>query len=325
MSDQSDEFLNALAGAHLQEDERLILCGFPGDPNTAGVHAWKPKPWRPGREIVINDRDNGYVTVGAFKRAGDGSFRRRTDCFSAGLAFMIDDIGTKITHEMMAGAPAPSAIVETSEGNFQWWYFLHPERDVSVFDNLIYTFIKDKLKGLPDPGMAGVTRVGRIPGFRNCKPTANNWLVTARELTPGLRYKTNVLMDKFGLKPGSRKVFNASKLRSEQAEVNVANFRIAVNWLNTNHFLKNKNKDASGWREIQCPWIDNHTNRADNGAAIREPAPENDYYGAFRCHHGGCIDKGWSELTDYIADNSERSSNEANDRDSGDLPEWMPK
>ena len=38
----------------------------------------------------------------------------------------------------------------------------------------------------------------------------------------------------------------------------------------------------------------------DNGAAIREPAAENDYHGAFRCHHGHCAANGWANLTEWV-------------------------
>jgi hypothetical protein len=68
-----------------------------------------------------------------------------------------------------------------------------------------------------------------------------------------------------------------------------------------------------GWIDIVCPWTDEHTDGADTGAAVRPPAPENEYTGAFRCHHshGGRI-KRWHDLTDWIADNHEFALDNAN-------------
>jgi len=66
--------------------------------------------------------------------------------------------------------------------------------------------------------------------------------------------------------------------------------------------LKRSHPDPSGWTEISCPWVDEHTNAANNGAGIREPAPENSYFGSFVCHHGSHIDRGWRELTDWVAE-----------------------
>jgi hypothetical protein len=48
----AEAFLTALAscGGGMPAEERLILCGFVGDPGTAGRHAWRPKPYKPGNE-----------------------------------------------------------------------------------------------------------------------------------------------------------------------------------------------------------------------------------------------------------------------------------
>lgn len=303
MSD-AERFLNALAGA-LPEDERLILCGFMGDPETAGVHAWRPRPWRPGRDIVIDERANGYVTVGSFRRAGDGSFRRRTETFAGGLALMVDDVNTKVPLASMLDAQGaalltPSAAVETSPGNFQWWYFLRePERDMSRFDGVIRAFISGKLLG-NDPGMSGVTRVGRIPAFVNGKARHNGWVCKLRELHEH-RYTVDQLLEAFKLTINGRRI-NREQLPTEEAIERNRMYAGVFKFLAQRNMLKKREPDPSGWCEMTCPWVADHTTGADTGAAIREPAPENDYYGAFRCHHGHCADKGWAELTEWVND-----------------------
>ena len=45
---------------------------------------------------------------------------------------------------------------------------------------------------------------------------------------------------------------------------------------------------GDGWHAITCPWVHEHTNGIDSGTAYREPAPENNMVGAFKCHHGHC-------------------------------------
>lgn len=294
----SSEFLSALCG-ELPEDERMILCGFAGDPMTAGPTAWKPRPWAPGRELGMPEAWNGYVTVASFGRAGDGSFRRRTETFAAGRALMVDDIGTKVDPELVKGLP-PSAVVETSPDNFQWWYFLSaPERDAARFDGVIRAFIGGKLLGA-DPGMSGVTRVGRIPGYVNGKQKYEGWRVELRSLTND-RYSTQELLDGFGLQINGRRI-TRDKLPTEEALERNRAFSAAYKFLLQRRMLKRQEPDPSGWTEMTCPWVGDHTNSADTGAAIREPAAENDFYGAFRCHHGHCADKGWAELTDWISE-----------------------
>lgn len=319
MSD-ADRFLLALAG-ELPEDERLILCGFSGDPETAGPSAWRPRPWRPGRDIVLNENDNAYVTVGSFLRAGDGSFRRRTETFAAGRALMVDDVGTKVTRESMEGAPPPSAIVETSPGNEQWWYFLkRPEEDMARFDALIRAFIAGKLLGA-DPGMSGVTRVGRIPGFLNAKAkyrtedSPRGFRVALRALCDE-RYSVDDLLLAFKLKLNGRRETRTKLVTEEAIERNRA-FTPIYRFLASRGMLKRDAPDPSGWTEMTCPFIDHHTGRADTGAAIREPSPENDYYGAFRCHHGHCIDKGWADLTEWVNETAAESLERAAEQDRG--------
>lgn len=320
---QGAEFLDALAG-QMPEDERLIMCGFVGDPNRADPTSWKPRPWRPGRDMPMDPANmNGYVTVSSFRRAGDMSFRRRAETFAAGLALMVDDVGTKVNPSVVEKV-RPSAIVETSPGNFQYWYFLHtPERDRERFDGVIRAFISGKLLGA-DPGMSGVTRVGRIPGFLNAKAAyvteANQrgWRVKLHELT-GIDYSTGELLERFDLHINGRRV-HREILRTEEALERNRSFMTMYKYLDHRAMLKKSEPDPSGWSEMTCPWVDGHTAGADTGAAIREPSEENGWYGAFRCHHGHCIDRGWSELTDWINETAAQELEDASNQGDENAP-----
>lgn len=284
----------------------MILCAFVGDPNTAGTHAWRPRPWKPGNEIVISEKANGYTTCASFKKADDGTFRRRQDTFGAGLALMVDDIGTKV--QAKDGWPKASVEIETSPGNFQWWYLLSERcTDIVTFDGVIRAFIEGELNS-NDPGMAGVNRVGRLPGFINGKPKYERdgkpWICAMRVFEPERRYSINELLRAFNLRITSSKYAGAkTKIVTEESHLRNKAWTVAYKWLRSHSMIKAKGgrPDKSGWIEIRCPWVDDHTDRADTGAAIREPAAENDYYGAFQCHHGHCKEKTWRELTEWIA------------------------
>lgn len=294
---EAKEFLCALAPS-LPEDERIILCAFPGDPHLAEPRSWRPKPWRPGTKIALPSSWNVYTTISSFRAAPDGSWRRRKDLFAAGQALMVDDVGTKVAPE--AVSVEASAIIETSPGNCQHWYFLDPpEGDVARFDALIRSFIDGKLLG-QDPGMAGVTRVGRLPGFRNGKPAYGGFttrLVALRER----RFALEDLLTAFGLQLRGRQVgipavATEESLRRNRAFVDIFNF------LKARDMLKRDEPDLGGWTEMTCPWVGEHTGAADNGAAIREPSPENGYWGAFRCHHGSHTGKAWRDLCEWVAE-----------------------
>lgn len=297
--DDSEHFLTALARG-IEPEERLILCGFRGDPNTVAPTAWRPRPWAPGREVPFVAKDNAYVTVSAFGRAPDRSYRRRGDLFGAGLALMVDDVGTKVPRETVEKMP-PSARIETSPGNEQWWYFLdRPMRDRENFDAIIRAFISGKLLGA-DPGMSGVTRVGRLPGFVNGKEKYGGFTTILHALDPERRFSEADLLAGFAIeKKGKQRLRAVLTDKTQEAERRRA-FLLVYDALSAARAFKRPEPDPSGWIEMRCPWVDEHTAGADTGAAIREPAEENGYYGAFRCHHGHCADRGWADLTDRIA------------------------
>lgn len=307
MTVDATRFLDVLAKG-MSKEERLILCGFRGDPDEAPFNAWRPRPWKPGAEIPFNERFNVYCTVSSFGRVADGGFRRRGDVFRSGLALMVDDVGTKVDASIVK-ALAPTAIIETSPDNFQYWYVLkHPVKDQEKFDGVIRSFIAGKLLG-SDPGMAGVTRVGRLPGYRNAKPKYGGKFITKLIDLDNKRFFTvEQLFKAFKLKAvgqpaGPRLVPNDIAIKRIKV------FRDFERFLERRKMFKRGKYDQSGWREMHCPWKDEHTNGADTGAAIRLPNIENGHNGAFRCHHGSHKDRHWKDLTDWI---SETSAEEVN-------------
>lgn len=315
----AEKFLRALAD-RLPDDERLILCGFVGDPGAAPYHAWRPKPWRPKSEIVLNEKGNGYVSVASFRKSDDETFRRREEFFAAGRALMVDDVRTKVELSAVKDV-RPSAIIETSPGNEQWWYFFaEPQRDLSKFDGLIAAFLAQKLLGKPDPGMGGVTRVGRLPGFVNGKPSAKGWVTKMKEFDPRLRYWPDQLMKGFKIEyVGFKEFWPPRRVDLKEVKVNANLFAVAYRWMIDAGMVKGvtsqKNWDAfdsSGWVDVHCPWTEEHTGAIDNGAAVRRPHADNNYFGAFKCHHGNCIGRGWSDLASFVSNQAIEELDAAN-------------
>jgi len=283
------------------DNERIILCGFRGDPKAVDKALWRPVAWD-GGAIGFEPEDNVYATVSGFRRAPDGSWRRRGELFGAGRALMVDDVGTKVPREVVAGR-VPTYIVETSEGNEQWWYILaEPERDSVRLDALIRAFIAGPLEGR-DPGMSGVTRVGRLPGFTNGKPSAKGW--RTRLLDGGdasLRWSIEDLLLAFDMKLHGRREPLPYRAIPPDGPDRLAAFNDIRRFLYRSKMIKRIEPDAAGWTNVLCPWADGHSDGDPRGAAIREPSPENQWYGAFRCHHGHCAGRGWRELTEYVGE-----------------------
>lgn len=296
-----ERFLAALAN-DMPEAERLIVCGFPGDPNAVDKTAWRPRPWKPGTEVPLGWQCNGYVTCASFRRADDRTWRRRGALFAAARGFMVDDVGTKVDWKVL-DCLRPTALVETSPANFQAWYLLaEPLRDAAKYDAIIRAFIADKLAA-DDPGMAGITRVGRLPDFINGKPKyGGDFRVKLHELDPARRYDSGEIVRAFGLELIGKRasLTDAARLLPADIPVRVESFISVRRYLARRGMLKRDAADAGGWTEMTCPWTGDHTNREDNGAAICEPNPNNGFYGGFQCHHGHCTHKTWRDLTDYV-------------------------
>lgn len=293
MSD-SEAFLLALGGSFVNNKQPLILCAFDGDPNDTSPKSWRPIPWWPENPLPQQDQ-NGYVTISTFRKAADGTHRRQTQYFKRGLCFFVDDVGTKVDPKLVENLP-PSASVETSPGNFQYYYFLSDADAKITFDTAIKSFIDQKLLG-DDSGMNGVNRVGRIPGYLNMKPKHNNFRVQLRDARLDLRYTVKEVIRGLNIELRERR----RPARLKKSYDKNTDFPEFLSMMRRLKMLKHERSNEGGWIECRCPWLDNHTDRADNGAAISFPSPENDYQGGFRCHHGHCNELGWSDLTDYLS------------------------
>lgn len=134
-----------------------------------------------------------------------GATTRSNATFESLWAIVIDDVGTSAGsnldldgHRMFL--PEPTAIIETSENNFQWLYALAaPEPDIA---KISAAFAALKLHPLLGPGFkdtADLTHYFRLPGGVNPKPGKESFSTTCRELDLGNRYEFDQLMAAFGI------------------------------------------------------------------------------------------------------------------------------
>lgn len=312
-------FLERLAAATggCPPTERLILQSLPGDPGTAADNAWRPRPWRPGDDLPTGcARNNGYVAISSFGRAPDGSWRRQKALFARGRMIMIDDVGTKVPREKAAVLPPTWKVLTSAvEGvrNEQWIYLLKggaTERELmdSVLDGLVAQALAPQ--DMKDPGMKGVTRVARIPGFINGKPKYGGafrvrWLKGPEgffeEELEGPLYTLAQIRDAFDLKASQFKPQDRSavKVPREELAARMAAFNTQMSIAKKLGLLDNGKRNAGGWQRVRCPWEHEHSSSKD-GADIREPSTENDFHGAFKCFHGHCDGRGWREFTEVV-------------------------
>lgn len=297
------EFLNAMY-THAPEGSRIMACQFRGDPNADIRGKWRA--WPITSITQLDDGANVYLAVSSMQKNKRGEFRRRKENFACALLLMIDDIGSgpgsKFPLKLLSALP-PTALIETSPHNHQAVYmFDRPVLDQKIFEALINGFITKQFLG-KDTGMAGINRVFRPPFGINGKPKYEGWKVKMVRWYPTNRYSPQAIAQAFGIDLEAQM---RGRVRHNATVGKADGIRIFVSVrqaLRDAGMLKRSEPDMAGWQDIVCPWTAGHTGAADNGAAIREPAEENDWIGAFRCHHGSCEGRGWRDLTDWLAEN----------------------
>lgn len=297
------ERLAALSGG-CTPAERFIMQVLPGDPGDAKDTAWRPRAWRPGDPLPASpERTNGYVAVSTFGRAPDNSWRRQKALFASIRCIMIDDVGTKVDAANASRLP-PTWRVLTSPGNEQWIYVLRggsSKRELA--DAIIAALVDQALlpKDEKDPGMKGVTRVARVPGFINGKakyggafrvewPQRDGPLYTLDEIREGYALEIRERRQTVHVRPDDPAVRDSMTLFDQYLDV--ARYY---------GLIEDRIPNMAQWLKVSCPWEDSHSN-SKGGADLRYPAIENGYHGAFKCHHGHCEDRGWREYTDYLDD-----------------------
>lgn len=302
-------FTETQAGTH------TVTCAFAGDPYTedAGSRATKwgagSRPWWPGRLVPdVFLRLNAYSCVSSFRPDPETGRRyRRKQHFAAMHAVMIDDIGTKVPLENLK--LKPSALIETSPGNFQAYLFLSQDsftRNRTTCEALVDSMVAAGLTlDGKDPGMKGVTRFGRLPCGINAKEKYIKLLGTAFpvhcvEFEPHLRYSLADIALAYGLaltSPTSereRRTIPAAAALSAAEEA----FEAVLQFFKDLEMYRGKN--SGGWHEVQCPWEDDHTSITATGTALSGPTEENDWGGGFHCCHGHCEGKGIREVWEWI-------------------------
>lgn len=298
------------------DDGRVMACQFRGDPYQDVKGKWRAR--------VLNDPSmidpgaNVYLCVSAMGPNERGEWRRRKVNFRGGLLLMVDDVGTgpgsKFPVDALANVP-PSVMVETSPENFQAVYlFDEAEQDPEKFDALIRAFIDQQFLE-KDTGMAGVNRVFRPPVGVNGKPKYGGWQCRGAQWNLDQRWNVDALAAAFGLTLVVGRPFRPADAFLKAAQgPRIRAFVEARTMMRRAGMLKRETVDRSGWQDVVCPWVENHTGAADTGAAIREPDADNGWHGGFRCHHGGCDGKGWRALTDWLAEESEVVLERVNER-----------
>ena len=186
-----------------------------------------------------------------------------------------------------AAQAEPSAIIETSPGNQQWFYRLtEPVRDVSLAHFLTKQVLATPVQGhlMTDQGAKGITRLCKLPQGRNLKLALGQpWQNKMVSWRPTLAYSAWEVAAWFGQSLDHVPQINAMPA----AAALLSGEHPLIEALQEAELLKSAQQKNSGWWDIQCLQRHLHTKGVDDGTAVKVRA---DGSWTMKCQHGHCAD-----------------------------------
>lgn len=271
------------------------VCAKTGDPNQGG--------WLAGRADQVAEHlsaaNNNYFGCASFYSGDDGAFKVRKAKFAACHFLMLDDLGTKVAMERLTGFEL-SWLIETSPGNHQGGIILaDPLTDGALAVRLLTAMIGAELcdKGATGP----LSRWARLPVAINGKPKyaledGSPFQCRLVEWRPDKRYTPEEIVDRLQLelapagRPKRTAKPSASSGNGSQDSANDADDVLTPKAAENPVVAALKARGlyktplGSARHDMTCPWVHEHTDQLDSGAAYFEP---DDLYslGGFCCQH----------------------------------------
>ena len=280
------EFIAAIVG-EVAEGTSAAVCHKSNDPDVGG---WTARRAGPSADR-LDPEDNCYLNCSTFVSHPNSKLRARKSDFAACLFIMLDDIGTKVPFERLSDF-TPSWMIETSPGNFQAGIILaEPLTDAGLAERLLEALID---AGLCDRGATGpLTRWARVPNAINGKAKYRDsegepFRCRLAEWHPEKRYTPDEIAEAFNIRLAEKKPTSHSKQHegtlqgSNGVLFDKAYENPVIAALKRRGIYKTPL--GSGKHDITCPWVHEHTDGLDTGAAYFEPS-EKYPLGGFCCMH----------------------------------------
>jgi hypothetical protein len=196
---------------------------------------------------------------------------------------MLDDIGTKSKEPPLA----PTWIMETSEGSFQWGYAFSEQPTKGDFTAAIKAIAK---AGYTDPGATNAVRNFRLPGSVNLKPGRNNFVSTLVQFHPEREYNLEDICAALDVVPDPADTATNVAIRLADTGKDSV-----VTWLNEQGMILSP-ANGEGWMGIVCP---NNAEHTDGNIEGRYKPLDR----SFCCLHGHCVDFSSQMFLDWVAEN----------------------
>jgi hypothetical protein len=226
-----------------------------------------------------------YGNTGSFilDRFADGKVSASAANCEYVLVMMLDDIGTKSKEPPLA----PTWIMETSEGSYQWGYAFSDQPSKGDFTAAIKAIAK---AGYTDPGATNAVRNFRLPGSVNLKPGRGNFASVLVEFHPEREYTLAEICTALDVVPDPTDTAQNNPIRLADTGKDSV-----MTWLNEQGLVLSA-PNGEGWMGVVCPNNGEHT---DGNIEGRYKPLDRSYC----CLHGHCVDFSSQMFLDWVADN----------------------
>jgi hypothetical protein len=226
-----------------------------------------------------------YGNTGSFilDRFADGKVSASAANCEYVLVMMLDDIGTKSQEPPLA----PTWIMETSEGSYQWGYAFSEQPSKGDFTAAIKAIAK---AGYTDPGATNAVRNFRLPGSVNLKPGRGNFASVLTEFHPEREYTLAEICTALDVVPDPTDTAQNNPIRLADTGKDSV-----MTWLNEQGLVLSA-PNGEGWMGVVCPNNGEHT---DGNIEGRYKPLDRSYC----CLHGHCVDFSSQMFLDWVADN----------------------
>jgi hypothetical protein len=197
------------------------------------------------------------------------------------LFMMLDDIGTKSKVPPLQ----PTAIVETSPGNYQYWYAYSEQPTVEEHCAALTAIAE---AGYTDPGATNAVRNCRLPGSVNVKPGRDAFVCREVEFRPDREFTLVEICAALGVTPAETGTARAITFRVEDTGNDTV-----LAWLNQNS-LVTSGVNQEGWCGVVCP---NHEAHSDGQIEARYKPQDR----SFCCYHAHCDHLDSKFFCDWVA------------------------
>jgi len=226
-----------------------------------------------------------YGNTGSFilDRFADGKVSASAANCEYVLVMMLDDIGTKSKEPPLA----PTWIMETSEGSYQWGYAFSEQPSKGDFTAAIKAIAK---AGYTDPGATNAVRNFRLPGSVNLKPGRGNFASVLVEFHPEREYTLAEICTALDVVPDPTDTAQNNPIRLADTGKDSV-----MTWLNEQGLIMS-GVNSEGWMGVVCP---NNAEHTDGNIEGRYKPLDRSYC----CLHGHCVDFSSQMFLDWVADN----------------------